>query len=391
MPSDRAKVSYKFLTFLSTYALLFVVLAGYGQAQTQHGAAPEDQAQVLPPIRPDLSGASSVGTEPDLFPTVVESAVTLRVATGPVRGGYYAVGGVLCDLINAQTARHRIECLVRPTSGSGENLAHVLGGSAELGLVQSDWQSFAVTSAQDASTFALDFERLRSVAALYPLATQIVVRDAIGASSLADLRGRRIGLAQPGTGQRQLADVVLAQAGFGPRDMSITDFDADIDMVRALCASNLDAIILVGPAPMQPVDAALSRCDAQLLSVDPALMEVILGDREALASLSLGSNVYSGQRTPVQTLGYVVTLVASANLDERLTAEVARHLITDVESYAAGHPALSSVTGTSFFTRGLTAPLHDGVARYLNDLAQNLQIISDDLDGGDTLSNQNGE
>ena len=390
MPSDRSQNLMKFSAFLSTCLLFFMTTAGVTSAQTQHGSAPEDQPQVLPPLRPDLSATPSSSAETSLFPEVVESAMTLRVATGPVRGGYYAVGGVLCDLINAQTARHRIECLVRPTTGSGENLAHVLGGSAELGLVQSDWQSFAVTSAQDASTFALDFERLRSVAALYPLATQIVVRDAIGARSLSDLQGRRIGLAQEGTGQRQLADVVLAQAGLGPRDMSVSTFDNDLDMVRALCASSIDALILVGPAPMQPVDAALNRCDAQLLSIDADLMEVILGDREALVSLSLGENVYGGQRRQVQTLGYVVTLVASANLDDRLTAEVAQHLLSNVDSYASSHPALASVTGTAFFTRGLTAPLHDGVARYLNDLAQDFQIISDDSDGGDTLSSQNG-
>ena len=382
----------KFLDFLRSCVLFFAVLVGQpAVGQVQHGAAPEDQKLVLPPPRPDLRGQSAAGQIGKLFPDVVEADVTLRVATGPVRGGYFAVGGVICDLINAQTARHRIECLVRPTSGSGENLAHVLGGSAELGLVQSDWQSFAVTSAQDSATFALDFERLRSVAALYPLATQIVVRDAVGTRNLANLQGRRIGLAQPGTGQRQLADVVLAQAGLTPQDLNITPFDSDLELVRALCTSTIDALILVGPAPMQPVDTALSSCAAQLLPVDPEIMEVILGDRAALVALSLDSNVYAGQRTPVQTLGYVVTLVASANLDDRLTAEVARRLISEVEAYAAAYPALVSVTGTAFFTRGLTAPLHDGVTRYLNELAQDIQIKSEDLESGDTLSGQNGE
>ena len=48
--------------------------------------------------------------------------------------------GVICDLLNRDIERHRIECLVRPSSGSGENISHILSGGAEMGLVQSDWQ-----------------------------------------------------------------------------------------------------------------------------------------------------------------------------------------------------------------------------------------------------------
>lgn len=372
-------------------AVTLTVVGPAARAQTQHGAAPDDQEVILPPRRPGEAEATSEADETEtLFPSSPESDRFLRIATGPVRGGYYGVGGVVCDLMNADLARHRIECLVRPTTGSGENISHVLNGTAEMGLVQSDWQSFAVRASEQETGSSLNFDRLRSVAALYPLAFQVLVSDAFGATELSQLQGARVGLAPEGSSQRQLADVVLAQTGVRLSDLDVEVHPSDTDMIRALCAGDLDAVLLVGPAPLQPIDVAISRCDAQLLSVAPEVRENLVGDRAALAHLILDQDTYSDQRRPVETIGFVVTLVASSTLDDRMVAEVARHLIEGVELYSASHPVLASVDGTAFFTDGLTAPVHNGVARYLDTLAADFQANSEEQDGGDTLVEENG-
>ena len=366
---------------LASLLVLLCVPVAWGQ--TQHGPAPADQELVLPPPRPDISDA----TTGPLFPPSVESERFLRLATGPIRGGYYAVGGVICDLINAQIERHRIECLVRPTSGSAENISHVLGGGTEMGLVQSDWQSFAVTSAEQSAGSSLNFDRLRSVAALYPLTLQLVVREGVGIDSLSSLSGRAIGLPADGSGQRQLADVVLAQAGISGRNLQVREYNSDADMARALCAQEIEAFFLVGPAPIQTVDVTLSRCGAQLLAIDDGVASTLIGDRQSLTSLQLDAKSYPAQKQPIQTVGFVVTLVTSAGLDDRLVAEVARHLVEGVGTYSRAHPALSSVDGSGFFTQGLTAPVHNGVARYLDTLAPT--GAQTDL-GGDVLVGENG-
>ena len=357
-------------------ALLTGFFPFFAHTQTQHGAAPEDQELTLPPDRPE----ARVTDSSVLFPVSVESDRLLRIATGPVRGGYYGVGGVICDLMNRDIGRHRIECLVKPTSGSGENVAHVLTGGAEMGLVQSDWQSFAVTSAGTATDSALNFDRLRSVAGLYPLAMQVVVRGNLGIRDLADLDNRRLGLSAPGSSQRQLADVVLAQAGVSSRQLKITVFEGDGDMVRALCADQIDAFIVVAPAPLQSIEIAMRSCGAQMIGVDEAVSKKLIGDREALAIFTLGSESYASLGGNIQTIGYVVTLVASAGLDDRLVAEVARHLIEDFPRYRTAHPALASVRQGQFFAGGLTAPIHDGIARYLNTLEGESEIGSEQGD-----------
>lgn len=376
-----------FVLWLACLAVLPLTLAltlgPVAAAQTQHGAAPDDQRLTLPPLRPaDMPAGPGAAGPGDLFPTDPDAARILRISTGPIRGGYYAVGGVICDLVNRETARHRIECLVKPTSGSGENIAHVLSGGAEMGLAQSDWQNFAVTSAEDAVDTPLEFGRLRSIAALYPLATQVVVTRQSGVRALTDLRGRRLGLTRRGTGQRQLSEVVLAQAGVRLSTVQLTEFETDADMVRGLCGGQIDALILVGPAPMQAIDVALTRCDAMLISLDEALVDTLIGGREALAKFSVGVETYDSLQVSVNTIGYVVTLVTSASLTDTMAAEVARALNDNVPAFANAYPALASVDGSGLFSDGLTASIHDGVARYLDTLAGTLDI--DSVQSGDS-------
>ncbi len=338
------------------------------EAQTQHGAAAADQELILPKPRPALDEDAEVkDQEPPLFPVTIESDRFMRIATGPVRGGYFGVGGAICDLINANAPRHRIECLVRPTQGSAENISRVLRGGSEFGLVQSDWQSFAVTSLTARADSDLNFDRLRAVAALYPLALQVVARE--GISDLTQLAGRNLGLPPSGSGQRQLIDVVLTQAGLRPRDFGLAPYDSDTAMARAFCGGALDAFFVVGPAPMASIELSLSRCDGQLLSLDDRLITTLIGDRGALAPLSLGSDSYPDQRFEIATLGFIVTLVASQGLDDTMVAEVARHLDEGAQRFSKSHPALSSVDGSTFFEGGLTAPMHNGVVRYLDSVS----------------------
>ncbi len=382
--SLRARACVRFVKrgFVFGLALLVTVCPVPLRAQTQHGAAAADQELVLPKPRPVLGEEADAGDQDaPLFPATVESNRFMRIATGPVRGGYFGVGGAICDLINADAARHRIECLVRPTQGSAENISRVLRGGSEFGLVQSDWQSFAVTSLDARAESDLNFDRLRAVAALYPLALQVVVREGVG--DVRQLAGLDLGLPPSGSGQRQLIDVVLTQAGLRPRDFDLTPYASDTAMARAFCGGALDAFFVVGPAPMASIELSLSRCGGQLLSLDDSLVTTLIGDRDALAPLSLGPGSYPDQRSEIATLGFIVTLVTSEGLDDSMVAEVARHLDEGAQRFSRSHPALSAVDGSAFFEGGLTAPMHNGVVRYLDSISPTGPVGGLSFDAGE--------
>ena len=62
------------------------------------------------------------------------------VATAPVAGTYYPVGGALCRAVNRDRPGNRFRCLVEATDGSADNLMRLGSGDADFALLQSDWQ-----------------------------------------------------------------------------------------------------------------------------------------------------------------------------------------------------------------------------------------------------------
>ena len=84
-------------------------------------------------------------------------------------------------------------------NGSVANVTDIQAGRLEAGLAQSDVAYWAMsgTGSFDNRAPAGD---LRAIAYLYPEAVHLVVRKGSGIRSVADLRGKRVSLDEPGSG-----------------------------------------------------------------------------------------------------------------------------------------------------------------------------------------------
>ena len=69
-----------------------------------------------------------------------------------------------------------------------------------------------------------------------------------GYSTVADLKGKKIGVTAPGSSTHTMVNIVLAQAGMKPGDVSIIGVGAGSSAVAAFRAGQIDAISAVDPA-----------------------------------------------------------------------------------------------------------------------------------------------
>src|SRR6266566_8182756 len=122
-------------------------------------------------------------------------------ATGREGGAYFLFG----LRYQALLAHEGIDVTVRQTSGSVENIHLLQRGGADVAFVQGG------TGA------SVDAPGLRSLASLYYEPVWILARKQTGIQQLSDLKGRRIGIDQEGSGTREIALLLLADTGINPK------------------------------------------------------------------------------------------------------------------------------------------------------------------------------
>jgi TRAP transporter TAXI family solute receptor len=95
----------------------------------------------------------------------------VTIGTGGQTGVYYVVGQSICKLVNRGAAEHGIKCTAPSTGGSVANINAIKEGSMDMGVAQSDWQSYAYngTPEYEGGEFA-DLRAVFSVSRRIPLA-----------------------------------------------------------------------------------------------------------------------------------------------------------------------------------------------------------------------------
>jgi TRAP transporter TAXI family solute receptor len=141
----------------------------------------------------------------------VETFVT--IGTGGVTGVYYPTGGSICRLVNKDKAKHLVRCTVESTGGSVYNINTIRAGELDLGVAQSDWQYHAYNGTSKFAD-AGAFTDLRAVFSVHPEPFTVVARADSGIRNLEDLKGKRVNIGNPGSGQRGTMEVLMDALGW---------------------------------------------------------------------------------------------------------------------------------------------------------------------------------
>ena len=136
----------------------------------------------------------------------------ITIGTGGVTGVYYPTGGAICRLVNKSRKEHGIRCSVESTGGSIYNLNTIREGELDMGIVQSDWQFHAYNGTSKFTDTGANKD-LRAVFSVHPEPFTVVARKDSGIKTFADLKGKRVNVGNPGSGQRATTEVVMEAMG----------------------------------------------------------------------------------------------------------------------------------------------------------------------------------
>src|SRR5258708_7871116 len=148
--------------------------------------------------------------------TPAPAQTNLVILTGSTSGVYYPLGNALSSIFIKSIPGARSS--VQVTQGSVENLNILEAGDGELAFSLGDTVSAAWKGNSEAG-FKAPLTKLRGVAAIYRNYIQLVVSEASGVTTLADLKGKRVSV-----GPKQSGPELNARAIFPPAGVTYADF-----------------------------------------------------------------------------------------------------------------------------------------------------------------------
>ena len=290
----------------------------------------------------------------------------VSVGTGGVTGVYYPVGGAICRLMNQDRREHGIRCSVESTGGSVFNVNAIKGGDLEFGVVQSDVQYNAFNGVANFADGGAH-EDLRSVFSLHPEPLTVVARADAGISTFDDLKGKRVNIGNPGSGQRALMDLLIAEKGWSNSDFALAAELAPAEQSSALCDNNIDAFTYTVGHPAGAIQEATTTCDSVIVPVEGEVVDKLVSDNPYYFKATIPGGMYRGNDKDVPTFGVGATVVTSADVADDVVYTFVKSVFENFDDFKGLHPALANLTPEQMVSQGNSAPLHPGAERYYKE------------------------
>lgn len=335
------------------------------------GATPPPSAAAETPASPEPASLAPASREPASqeaaeTPGTTPDASLVWMRTGGLSGVYFPVGIALCRLPNQHRAETGLRCAAVPSEGSVDNIEALRAGEADLALAQSDTGAEALAGS---GAFAGKgaFGDLRAIMSLYPEPVTVVARADAGIAALGDLRGKRVALGQSGSGQRALAETLVAALGWTDSVFAETPDLSTDDLAAALCDGRIDAYLVAIGHPALVVQETTRGCDARLVPVAGPAVDDLVADTPALRDAVIPGGLYRGNPDATPSFGPGATLFTRAGAPEAEIAAVVAGIFGDFDMLTGLNPALAGLDRTASVTEGLVAPLHPAAERTLRE------------------------
>ncbi len=291
----------------------------------------------------------------------------VTIGTGGVTGVYYPTGGAICRLINKTRKEHGIRCSVESTGGSVYNANAIANGELDMGVVQSDVQYNAYNGTGTFKDQGPNKD-LRAVFSVHPEPFTVVARKDSGITEFAQLKGKRVNIGNPGSGQRNTMEVVMKVLGWTKDDFKLASELKSAEQSKALCDNKVDAIVFTVGHPNGSIKEATTSCDAVLVSVTGPEIDKLVKENGYYRKAVIPGGMYRGTDGDTQTFGVGATFVTSAKVPEKVIYNAVKAVFENFDEFKKLHPAFAVLKKEEMIKDGLSAPLHDGAAKYYKEV-----------------------
>lgn len=320
-------------------------------------------------IAATLAAGTALAEDPKFF----------RIGTGSAGGTYFPIGGTIANGISAPPGSRPCDkggqcgvpgliAIAQSTTASVFNNAAVQNGELEAGLA-------GAYSTRDMYLGVGKFEgkphpKLRVVANLYPEDLHLVLAKGTKIDNLGDLKGKRVGIAQAGSGTQVAVEAMLGLWGVNRDNIDEAELNNSQSAER-LADGQLDAYFYAAGWPVSAMVQLATTKGMDLHSFTDEDMAKINKAVPAYIPSMIPAGAYEGVDYDAKTPAVSALLVVSSDLSEDFVYAIAKALWNDNTRKLLdnGHAKGKQITLETALdgVAALGVPLHDGAKKFYKE------------------------
>jgi len=299
------------------------------------------------------------------------------IGTGGTAFTYYPVGGVIANAISKPPGSREcgkggscgVDGLIASavsSRGSVDNVNAIISGLRNSGFAQSDvaYWAYTGTGTMEGKEPATD---LRTIAALFEEHIHLVALADSDIKSVADLKGKRVSLDEPGSGTYVDAKLILEANGLSPDDLTAEGLKGNAAS-EALRNGKIDAFFVVAGYPTGSLVELASAADIKLVPIDGKGADALVEKYGFFAAGEIPEGTYEGVDA-VNTVAVGAQWFTNAKEDDDLIYGITKALwnkesrkLLDV-----GHAKGKTITSDTALN-GVGVPLHPGAEKFYKEV-----------------------
>jgi TRAP transporter TAXI family solute receptor len=311
--------------------------------------------------------------------TSAQDMTFFRIGTGGAGGTYFPIGGIIANAISNPPGSRPCEeggncgvpglvAMAQSTNASAHNVNAVQAGQMEAGLTGAATLHFAY---KGIGVFEGNQKPdLRIIANLFPEDLHLVLPKGATLNGLSDLRGKRVGIAQAGSGTQIAVELILAAHGITRDDIEEAELN-NTQSAERLADGQLDAYFYAAGTPVAAMIQLDNTKGMELYNWTDAELKAGNEAVPYYIKSKIPSGTYPGVNYDVNTLAVSGILVTNANQDEELIYEITKAMWSDTarKLLDGGHPKGKVITLETALdgVDGIGVPLHPGAERYYRE------------------------
>lgn len=284
----------------------------------------------------------------------------ITVATGGTGGPYNIIGANIAELFNQNIKN--IQASASVTNASNVNVGLLQDKKADVALAMNDVVYYAYTATE---MFTTKHDNVAGIAALYPNYVQVFVRADSQIHTIADLKGKRVGVGAANSGSEVNARQILEAYGLTYTDLR-ADYLSYAESAEGIKNGTVDAAFLTSGLPNSSLMELATTLNIRFLPIEADKISELAKKYPFYFPIEIAANTYRGQTAPLATAAVTTLLVVRKDLSVDMVYNMTKAIFGNLDKLGNAHAAAKLIS-LDKVRNGMPIPLHPGADKYFKE------------------------